>query len=104
MYCRACARLLAPSSLQGSWNLRDVVFPSGSVIESWAFTSLVDPQYLVNDGPTGTNTFLSDLVNMCNKTGLKCDMPAMGPWDPRHTIEQRLAAAKQAAEQRFGKE
>ncbi|WIA39818.1 hypothetical protein OEZ86_005871 [Tetradesmus obliquus] len=89
---------------RGSWNLRDVVFPSGAVIESWAFTSLVDPQYLVNDGPTGTNTFLADLVGMCNKTGLKCDMPALGPWDPRHSIEQRLAAAKDAAQRKFGKE
>jgi hypothetical protein len=91
--------------LQGSWNLRDVVFPSGSVIESWAFTSLVDPQYLTNDNTDmSVNWFLSELVSMCNKTGVKCDMPAIGPWDPRHSIEQRLAAAKQAAEQHFGKE
>lgn len=60
---------------QGSWNLRDVRFPGGSTIRSWAFTTLVDPRYLVADGPTGTDTFLDDLVSMCNKTGLACATP-----------------------------
>lgn len=43
---------------QGSWNLRDVKFPAGSEIMSWAFTTLVPPEYLIADGPTGTDTFL----------------------------------------------
>lgn len=90
------------SLLQGSWNLRDVKFPNGSQIKSWAFITLVDPQYLVSDGPTGTNTFLQDLVGMCNKTGVQCPMPAFGPWDPRHSIEQRIRAAADAAQQKFG--
>lgn len=51
--------LRAVCLLQGSWNLRDVQFPAGSQIKSWAFTTLVDPSRLVPGGETGTDTFLS---------------------------------------------
>lgn len=146
---------------QGSWNLRDVQFPAGSQIKSWAFTTLVDPSRLVPGGETGTDTFLSvregpgvcgllrvlprghvslcshgaaletskgdphpaskptrfvmlllpcpacaplaqDLVRMCNKTGVRCETPVKGPYDPRDTIEMRLQKAADLATQTFG--
>ncbi|KAF8058950.1 AGO1 [Scenedesmus sp. PABB004] len=87
---------------RGSWNLREVRFPAGVVISSWAFCSLVDPQYLVPDGETGTQTFLRDLVRMCNSTGVECPPPAMGPWIPRADPESLIRAAAEAATAHFG--
>lgn len=89
---------------QGSWNLRDVRFPAGSQIRSWAFTTLVDPQYLTNEGETGTMTFLRDLVQMCNKTGVRCETPVLGPYDPRDSLEQRIRRAAEAAKASTGVE
>lgn len=45
--------------LQGAWNLKDVQFPAGSQIKSWAFTTLVDPNMLIPTGEMGTDTFLN---------------------------------------------
>jgi eukaryotic translation initiation factor 2C len=87
---------------RGSWNLRDVKFPAGVKITSWAFTTLVDPQRLVNDGETGTMQFLKDLVQMCNKTGVMCPIPELGPYDPRDSIEQRIRKAAEKAKAKTG--
>eukprot|EP00878_Enallax_costatus_P011253 GHUV01011750.1.p1 GENE.GHUV01011750.1~~GHUV01011750.1.p1 ORF type:complete len:582 (+),score=200.21 GHUV01011750.1:324-2069(+) len=87
---------------RGSWNLRDVRFPAGCQIKSWAFTTLVDPQQLVNEGETGTMTFLRDLVQVCNKTGIQCQQPVLGPYDPRDSLEQRIKRAMDAAKAQTG--
>jgi hypothetical protein len=39
---------------------------------------------------------------MCNKTGVRCEMPVKGPYDPRDTIEMRLQKASDLATQTFG--
>lgn len=46
---------------------------------------------------------LQALVDMCNKTGVKCDMPVLGPYDPRDSIETRIKKAADLATQSFGK-
>jgi len=38
---------------------------------------------------------------MCNNTGIKCDMPVKGPYDPRDTIEDRIRRAAELAEMTF---
>lgn len=53
-----CCVYVCGALLQGSWNLANVEFPSGTVINSWAFTTLMPPERLTPHGPTGTNTFL----------------------------------------------
>jgi hypothetical protein len=45
---------------------------------------------------------LQDLVRMCNNTGVQCDMPVKGPYDPRDTIETRIKRAADLAQQTFG--
>lgn len=39
---------------------------------------------------------------MCNTTGIKCDMPVKGPYDPRDSIEDRIRRAADHATQTFG--
>jgi hypothetical protein len=52
--------------------------------------------------PSGTDTFLNDLVDMCNRTGVECSLPIKGPYDPRDSIEARLKKAADAATAHFG--
>jgi hypothetical protein len=63
---------------------------------------MVDPSALVNDGPTGTMTFIQDLVRMLNKTGVKCPDPILGPTVQGPALA-RMRDAAHAAEQKFGK-
>jgi hypothetical protein len=42
-----------------------------------------------------------DLVRMCNTTGMKCNTPVKGPYDPHDSIEQRIKRAADLATQTF---
>jgi len=96
----------APQALdpgtEGAWNLRDVRFPTGTVIESWAFVPLMSYNELVDSGPTGTETFIKDLVDMLNKTGVKCPFPYMADGGGQ-TVLACVQAAADGARQQFGK-
>jgi hypothetical protein len=79
-----------------------VRFPTGTKIESWAFVALMEPNMLEPTGPTGTETFIRDLVDMLNKRGVACPFPHM-PDQGGQTVQACMQVAADGARMQFGK-